>query len=539
MLLLAFSTTNGFLLQQPQWFRAPTRGMETFCQMQRHHVRCWELQRLSHGKSPAITKTSTTLLDSTGHDIETPIKINGDSKAFLLHHPSPPPSTTHGVLHYSTTETNIIINGNTQNHVTNDAAAIFLSQIHLEDIEVPMPTVNGGYTHTQASRAKIGAANKGKTPWNKGRQRSEEDKARIAAGVRARNRERFLQKLQDLGLTEEEYEANKKEERRKRDAERRARRTENGGYRPTEETKAKISKILKEKFARGEIKRRTVDPSKVRRGFTHTVETRQKISEALRQRWAQDTEYREQMTSRMKKAYSQEEVRKKVSETLKKKWQDEEFRGSMLNKMKKNRSSPEITDEYRDKISKAMKAKWQDPEYREKTLKAIANSADRRPTAARKPSRPRGSSSSTSSSSLSLPEVRLVKPLSPGESAKKIHKKKSGAQVSTNRNKMDALGNTQKMRRTDDDSVTNIKKKKDNKQKKISQEPEGSVNRLREERRDLFDLLYGDEQFDNPNGIDNDDTDANVDSLLDRLPSRFDLGDEDLDSFDPYGLDDY
>ena len=105
---------------------------------------------------------------------------------------------------------------------------------------------------------------------------------------------------------------------------------------------------------------------------------------------------------------------------------------------------------------------------------------------------------------------------------------------------MDAQVTKPKIRRADDESVVKIKKKKkDNKQKKISQEPEGSVNRLREERRDLFDLLYGDEHFDNPSGIDNDDTDTNVDSLLDRLPSRFDLGDEDLDSFDPYGLDDY
>lgn len=97
-----------------------------------------------------------------------------------------------------------------------------------------------------------------------------------------------------------------------------------------------------------------------------------------------------------------------------------------------------------------------------------------------------------------------------------------------------------KTRRTDDDSVTRAKKKKkENKQKRLSNEPEGSVNRLREERRDLFDLLYGDEQFDDTDDVDGEDSDANVDSLLDRLPSRFDLGDEDLDSFDPYGLDDY
>lgn len=151
--------------------------------------------------------------------------------------------------------------------------------------DIPMPTEAGGYTHTNASRAKISAANKGKVPWNKGKGRSEEVKRKIAEGVRRKNRERFLAKLEDMGLTEEEYEHQKKEERRKKDAERRARRTENGGYRPTEETKQKISKILKEKFASGEIKR-APRASSSRKGFKHSEETRAKISAALRKKWA-------------------------------------------------------------------------------------------------------------------------------------------------------------------------------------------------------------------------------------------------------------
>lgn len=82
--------------------------------------------------------------------------------------------------------------------------------------DVPLPTVNGGFTHTATSRAKISAANKGKTPWNKGKARSEEVRARIAEGVRRRNREKFLAKLEEEGITEEEYSERKKEERRKR-----------------------------------------------------------------------------------------------------------------------------------------------------------------------------------------------------------------------------------------------------------------------------------------------------------------------------------
>ena len=39
--------------------------------------------------------------------------------------------------------------------------------------------MNQGRPHTAESRAKISAANKGKTPWNKGLGHSEETKARI------------------------------------------------------------------------------------------------------------------------------------------------------------------------------------------------------------------------------------------------------------------------------------------------------------------------------------------------------------------------
>jgi hypothetical protein len=53
----------------------------------------------------------------------------------------------------------------------------------------------------------------------------------------------------------------------------------------------------------------------------------------------------------------------------------------------------------------------------------------------------------------------------------------------------------------------------------------GSVARLREERRDLYDLLYGDEDV--------------HDASSSRLGSLLDLGDDNLDTFDPYGLDDF
>jgi len=268
-----------------------------------------------------------------------------------------------------------------QQHITTTPSSDLPAFLQNEEDDAPQPTENGGFTHTAASRAKISAANKGKTPWNKGRQRSEETKARIAAGVRARNRERFLQKLKEMGLTEDQYTAQKKEERRKKDAEKRARRTSKGGYRPTEETKQKISKILKQKYATGEVKRRPIDPSKVRRGFTHSPETRQKISESLRQRWATDPDYRERMVQASNTINNSESTRQKISESLRRKWKDPEFRARMMKKIanrssnynNKDGSEPyQHNEEHRQKISAAMKAKWQDEEYRQKAVAAIA-----------------------------------------------------------------------------------------------------------------------------------------------------------------------
>mmetsp|Transcript_15284 Transcript_15284/g.21298 ORF Transcript_15284/g.21298 Transcript_15284/m.21298 type:complete len:321 (+) Transcript_15284:167-1129(+) len=72
-------------------------------------------------------------------------------------------------------------------------------------------TKRGGYSHTTKSRARISRANRGNTPWNKGKNRSEETRARISAGVKARNRAILLKKLDDMGLSEEVYLKTKKE----------------------------------------------------------------------------------------------------------------------------------------------------------------------------------------------------------------------------------------------------------------------------------------------------------------------------------------
>lgn len=239
-------------------------------------------QELNFSQDQATTLKSTQVASSSSSQIEVVVKHNGKSSG----------SISNGVSAGSSKKVNSMTSG--------DKAALLgkmkKKSTEKELVDVPRPTANGGYSHTQASRAKISAANKGKTPWNKGKSRSPEVRARIAAGVRARNRAVFLKKLEDMGMTEEEYEAKKKEERRIKEAERRARRTENGGYRPTEETKQKISRILKEKHAKGEVKRRAKpDPSKVRRGFTHSEETRKKISASLRKRWQDDEGFQKKM----------------------------------------------------------------------------------------------------------------------------------------------------------------------------------------------------------------------------------------------------
>jgi hypothetical protein len=94
-------------------------------------------------------------------------------------------------------------------------------------------TKNGGYAHTNNSKSKISKANSGNTPWNKGRNRSSADKAKIAAGVRARNRAILLEKLKRLGMSEEEYNQKKREIKYLRERIRRAK-AANAKYKTTE-----------------------------------------------------------------------------------------------------------------------------------------------------------------------------------------------------------------------------------------------------------------------------------------------------------------
>ena len=404
---------------------------------------------------------------------------------------------------------------------TNDVSTFSLSSA-----DIPLPTVNGGFSHTNSSKAKISAANKGKTPWNKGKERSPQVKALIAAGVRANNRLRFLEKLEQMGLTEEEFAQQKMDKQQTKDAGIEERRTDKGGYRPTEETRKKISTILKAKWANGEMSpRKEADPSKSRRGFTHTEETRAKISDSLKKKWAGDPDYRDNQITKSTSKNNTQDTRKKISDTLKIKWQDPDFRNKMMDKMK-NRKKPDSDvrdDSYRKKISDAMKARWQDPEYRNKAVSAIRQRSQtttkhRDPAEVkRSPSKKRVPKEVTAEGAYLVSAIqvqqkpkRLVKPVPTSTRGDQQPVMKKTRKV----NKVN-LGGYQ----SEAEVVKSSKK-----------EPDGSINRLREERRDLFDLLYGEEE--------EEDTDSEM--AVHGVPnSKFDLEDGDLDAFDPYGLDDH
>jgi hypothetical protein len=504
------------------------RTTTTFCRQ----VTCWEFSRTS--SLPAKTKTRTTKLHESAAEPEVAQEIDimaGHAVQNGLH-ASGTISTDH---HGDSSSPNIDNNG--------------YEQLTLDGEDVPRPTDKGGFSHTATSRAKIAAANKGNTPWNKGRERSPAVKARIAAGVRAKNRERFLIKLAAQGITEEDYDAQQLVADQKKETERKERRTEKGGYRPTEETRAKISNILKEKYANGTITRKPRDPATIRRGFTHSEETRQKISDSLRHRWASDPIYREKMTLAATNVNTNAQVREKISNSLKKKWQDPEFRAEMLDKIAARKpTTTGYTETRREAISKAMKLKWQDEEYRNKTLVGI--SKKQAELAKARPVRPKSATTRAKkkplkgAASSKKEVVRLVQPLSaentsPKTSEAKKKKKKNFRLLDAGEEREPTIVAVKALPK-------GTKRKKAVAKKIKKKEPDGSVNRLREERRDLFDLLYGDEDDDDKD--DDDDDSINLDKENEEDDDEnstgtgfidLDLGDEDLDSFDPYGLEDF
>jgi hypothetical protein len=111
-------------------------------------------------------------------------------------------------------------------------------------------TEKGGYFHTSKSRLRISRANRGNTPWNKGQNRSNDVRAKISAGVRARNRAILLEKLKRLGMTEEEWFAKKKEIKYIRERLRRAKKA--NAHRQAEEAEKKLKEAIEMTTEQGE-----------------------------------------------------------------------------------------------------------------------------------------------------------------------------------------------------------------------------------------------------------------------------------------------
>lgn len=386
--------------------------------------------------------------------------------------------------------------------------------------DVPLPTENGGFSHTTASRAKISAANKGKVPWNKGKTRSEETRARISAGVRARNRKIFLQKLEDLGLTEEEYEQQKREERNRKERERKARKTANGGYTPTQETKEKISRILKEKYKNGEIKRKSrKGQTGTRTGIKHSQETKDKISASLKARWSGDEGYRRNIKDKVARANSSEEVKKRISKTLKEKWQDPEFRAYMMERITK-RKLPENQSrdaDYRRKISETMKKKWEDPEYRAKAMKSMAAKASSKPSSSTKKKK------------------KTTKKVSSKKSKTKKKKKNTKSKSKVTEDGVVQISSITAL--TPDSPVAKPKRKTTRKKKKSKSKTTSSTKKTKKKTKSKKKIDDNAETTD-PDSIIGQ-LDGSIPFQTDDMNDFFDDDDDDFDfdGFDPYGLE--
>lgn len=225
-----------------------------------------------------------------------------------------------------------------------------------EDVISERPIVNNGTPHTEASRAKISAANKGKKPWNVGKQHSEETKRRIAEKTKEAMDKRKLDQAMALGFTVEEFDAKKiedrKEKKRIKDA------TKVKGL--TDDGRRRLSEGLKKRWENPEFRKAYLESTKGNRN--HSDETRARISLAIKQKWM-DEEYRAKINRYTPSA----DVRERISQTLKARWESPEFRDMMMNR------STVRTDAWRAQLSEKIRLKWEDPEYRGAVMHGIQN----------------------------------------------------------------------------------------------------------------------------------------------------------------------
>lgn len=208
--------------------------------------------------------------------------------------------------------------------------------------------------------------------------------------------------------------------------------------------------------------------------------------------------------------------------------------------MRQNRkkSSPASLAQ-RAKISEAMKKKWQDQEYRKKALKGMESYRESLPP---KPEKKR--IVSKAAATIQLDDVFAVAPMQKGTKKKRKRAVKvvSSSAKKAKAKKKKAKKSSVKLATTAKVMKGGVKEK--NGKNKNKPKDDGDISRMREERRDLYDLLYGDESEEA-----DDEEDFNA-VIPDSLESEADtmalfgggvgvnLDDENLDDYDPYGLDD-
>jgi len=367
-----------------------------------------------------------------------------------------------------------------------------------------------GHAHTEESKAKISAANKGKTPWNKGRKHSPETLEKIRQKTKEAMRKKKEKKALDLGyISLEEYEevlkTQKKEKKEK-------------SRKPSEETRKKISAKLKARWAdpeyREKAKGRSLKNLNNQVGFsnrTHSEETRRKIAERTRQNW-QNPEYRARMAAKASNVSA--ETREKISKALKARWQNEEFRTT---KLANQTTKSEV---HKKRIAEAIAAKWADPEYRAKMQAATEKRREERQKdpnykpPARRARRARTATASVAYEEISTPEKAKAKP--------KARPKRRPQKIAEGK----------RLRLTNDDFQSMAEEPEPRKRTKrksgggfVDETAEERAMRLKTQASDLWDAIYADGEM-GPLPAEDDnkifvDDDEDVDALLEENVPAF------------------
>jgi hypothetical protein len=280
--------------------------------------------------------------------------------------------------------------------------------------------------------------------------------------------------------------------------------------------------------------------------------------------------YQEKMRNLTEKT-SKTNVRSKISKTLKEKWKDPEFRQKMIDSMKDRKSTASNSTkslEYRAKISAAMKKKWQDDEYREKAISGIQKYREQLPAKPVKTKVPSiklaPAPAVTALKPMTNASVKTRKTTKRNSTAKARSTKKEDIETGSDASKKNTKKSTVKLAQTAPQKSVNYTSPPE--EKKLNDD--GDISRMREERRDLYDLLYGDDGDTDDDEADEDDIDSegmigsfsnsgiiNVDkaeeifndekriemtaSSLSFYSNSDYLEDDNLDDYDPYNLSDY